>query len=66
MAKKIERSFSVPELKEGSIQNCHGYLMRRTKYLKRWKKEFVDIVPGEFHICGVQMHIDSESSYVAS
>jgi len=48
MAKKCERSFSQPDLKEGRVQECSGYLMRRSKYLKRWKKEFIDIVPGEY------------------
>ena len=47
MARKTERSFSMPELKEGIIQQCDGYLMRRTKYLKRWKKEYVNVVPGK-------------------
>lgn len=47
MARKYERSFSMPELKEGHIQQCDGYLMRRTKYLKRWKKEYVSVNPGE-------------------
>ena len=47
MAKKVERSFSLPELKEGVIQECNGHLMRRSKYLKRWKKEFVHVVPGK-------------------
>ena len=37
----------MPELKEGHIQQCDGYLMRRTKYLKRWKKEYVSVNPGE-------------------
>ena len=47
MAAKCDRSFSMSELKEGQIQQCNGYLMRRTKHLKRWKKEFIDVIPGK-------------------
>ena len=48
MAKKVERSFSLPvELMEGAIHKCDGHVMRRSKYLKRWKKEVVYVVPGK-------------------
>ena len=47
MAKKYERSCSLPDIKEGRIQKCDGHLMRRTKYLRRWKKEYVEILPGK-------------------
>ena len=34
-------------LKEGYIQSCEGYLKRRTKILKQWKKEWLNVVPGK-------------------
>ena len=34
------------ELEEGSIQRCSGYLTRRTKILKRWKKGWISVDPG--------------------
>lgn len=36
-----------PVLREGYIQGCQGYLKRRTKFLKRWKKQWFSVVPGE-------------------
>ena len=36
-----------PLLLEGYIQSCEGYLKRKTKILKRWKKEYFKVVPGE-------------------
>ncbi len=37
-----------PSLKEGFIQPCQGYLRRRSKILRRWKKEWLDVVPGMY------------------
>ena len=34
-------------LLEGYIQECEGYLERKTKILKRWKKEYFKIAPGK-------------------
>ena len=34
----------------GYIQACQGYLKRRTNILKRWKKQWFGIAPGEFHL----------------
>ena len=34
-------------LLEGSVQNCHGYLERKSRILKRWKKRWFVITPGE-------------------
>ena len=39
-----------PLLQEGYIQTCQGYLKRRTNILKRWKKQWFCIAPGEFHL----------------
>ena len=36
-----------PLLVEGYIQACEGYLERKTKVLKRWKKEYLKVVPGK-------------------
>lgn len=38
-----------PSLKEGYIQPCQGYLRRRSSILRRWKKEWLDVVPGMHH-----------------
>lgn len=38
----------VLQLREGHIQACGGRLHRRTKFLKRWKKEWITVDPGEF------------------
>ena len=37
----------APILQEGRIQGCQGYLTRRTKFLKRWKKRWFSITPGK-------------------
>ena len=36
-----------PVLQQGYIQGYEGHLHRRTKILKRWKKEWLKIVPGK-------------------
>ena len=36
-----------PVLLEGYIQTCEGYLERKTKILKRWKKEYFRVAPGK-------------------
>ena len=36
-----------PSLQQGYIQNCEGYLHRKTKILKRWKKEWLKVVTGK-------------------
>ncbi len=36
-----------PSLQEGCIQPCQGYLRRRSSILRRWKKEWLDVVPGK-------------------
>ena len=44
---------SSPEpitLCEGHIQPCSGYLMKRSKYLKHWKRKWINIVPDKLHI----------------
>lgn len=35
------------QLQEGSIQSCNGYLKRRTKILRRWKKGWISVEPGK-------------------
>lgn len=37
----------TPTLQQGYIQGHEGHLLRKTKILKRWKKEWLKIVPGE-------------------
>ena len=37
----------APILQEGRVQGCQGYLTRRTKFLKRWKKQWFSITPGK-------------------
>ena len=37
----------APTLQEGCVQGCQGYLKRRTKILKRWKKQWFSIAPGK-------------------
>lgn len=41
-----------PSLKEGHIQSCQGYVQRRSKILKRYKKEWLDIIPGMLNYIG--------------
>lgn len=36
-----------PTLQQGVIQGCEGYLNRKTRILKRWKKQWIKIVPGK-------------------
>ena len=33
-------------LQEGLIQSCQGYMERKTKYLKRWKRRWFAVEPG--------------------
>ena len=35
-----------PTLVEGRFQFCEGHMKRRSKILKRWKKEYIEVVPG--------------------
>ena len=35
------------QLQEGRIQSCNGYLKRRTKILRRWKKGWISVEPGK-------------------
>ena len=35
-----------PTLVEGHFQSCEGHMERRSKILKRWKKEYIKVVPG--------------------
>ena len=46
----VQQPESAPrlQLQEGHIQSCTGYLKRRTKILKRWKKGWISIEPGKF------------------
>ena len=37
-----------PTLLQGVVQNCEGYLGRQSKILKRWKKEWLQVVAGEW------------------
>ena len=37
----------APILQEGRVQGCQGFLTRRTKFLKRWKKQWFSINPGK-------------------
>ena len=39
-----------PTLQQGYIQGYECYLKRKSKYLKRWKKEWLKVVPGEEYI----------------
>ena len=49
-AKNDNQLVVMPELKEGVFQPCQGYLMRRTKYLKRWRRQYTNIVPSKNHV----------------
>lgn len=40
-------SESAPILQEGRVQGCQGYLQKRTKILRRWKKQWFSIDPGK-------------------
>ena len=33
-------------LQEGFIQSCQGYMERKSKYLKRWKRRWFAVEPG--------------------
>ena len=35
-----------PTLVEGYFQSCEGHMKRRSKILKRWKKEYIKVIPG--------------------
>lgn len=35
-----------PTLQQGYIQVCEGHLRRKSKILKRWKEEWLKIIPG--------------------
>ena len=35
-----------PILVEGCFQSCEGHIQRRSKILKRWKKEYIKVIPG--------------------
>lgn len=35
-----------PTLVEGHFQSCEGHMERRSKILKRWKKEYIKVIPG--------------------
>ena len=37
-----------PTLVEGHFQSCEGHMERRSKILKRWKKEYIKVVPGQY------------------
>ena len=38
------------QLVEGSIQQCDGYLEKRSKHLfKRWKKKYCEVFVGEYY-----------------
>ena len=35
-----------PTLREGLFQSYEGHIQRRTKILKRWKHEYIKVIPG--------------------
>ena len=35
-----------PTLVEGCFQSCEGHIQRRSKILRRWKKEYIKVIPG--------------------
>ena len=37
-----------PTLVEGYFQPCEGHMKRRSKILKRWKKEYIKVIPGSY------------------
>ena len=37
-----------PTLVEGSFQPCEGHIERRSTILKRWKKEYIKVIPGVY------------------
>jgi len=58
-----------PTLVSGRVQPFRGYLTRRTKIVKRWKKNWIEIEPGEKPTenlcslrCGLTVAIDSIDS----
>ena len=42
-----------PTLVEGYFQSCEGHMKRRSKILKRWKKEYIKVIPGSYcrYVC---------------
>ena len=38
-----------PSLVEGYFHSCEGHIERRSKILKRWKKEYIKVVPGKLY-----------------
>ena len=47
----VTRTASAPILQKGYIQSYDGYLRRRSKYFKRWRKEWFNVIPGERFMC---------------
>ena len=43
-----------PTLVEGSFQLCEGHMERRSKILKRWKKEYIKVIPGTAGLYGAE------------
>ena len=41
-----------PTLVEGHFQSCEGHMKRRSKILKRWKKEYIKVIPGNTDYTG--------------
>ena len=37
-----------PSLVEGHFHPCEGQIERRSKILKRWKKEYIKVIPGRY------------------
>ena len=43
---QVAETGSQLTLHQGRVQGCEGYLHRKTKILKRWKKQWIKVVPG--------------------
>ncbi len=46
-APQPESEAGSPNIVLGKVQPYEGYLMRRTRFLKKWLHQWIEIVPGE-------------------
>ena len=44
--KSPEQAERRPSLIEGSFHSCEGQIQRRSKILKRWRSEYIKVIPG--------------------
>ena len=51
MASQRVNTHNEPKLEEGRIQACEGFLLKKSKYLKRWKRAYFKVVSGKLLNC---------------